>query len=125
MTTYITVGDVDATLPPGWEGDGDKDRAVLEANTWLTSRGVASPTPTPDAVIQAGAALAKAAASGELYGDVEPALKRKRVKADTVESEKEWQDGAKARPGYLALVADLLRPYLPSGGGSTFAVRRA
>ncbi len=31
MTEYITTADVEAILGAGWEGDGDADRAVLEA----------------------------------------------------------------------------------------------
>lgn len=124
MHQYITVSDVDDMLPAGWEGDGDKERAVLEANVWLEARGVETTEPTPDAVKQAGAYLAKDAADGALYGDTEPALKRKKVVADTVESEKEFMDGATAQSGTLILVYDLLRPFLPVGGGANFDVRR-
>lgn len=125
MTEYITVADVDALLPAGWEGDGDKTRAVLEANAWLSARGVMASDPVEDDIKQAGAYLAQDAAAGNLYGDRDPALKSKRVKADTVESEKQYQDGAAASSGTLRLVNDLLRPYLSGGGGSTFAVWRA
>jgi len=125
MTDYITVSDVDDTLPAGWEGAGDKDRAVLEANTWMTARGVIAGDPVEYPIQQAGAYLAKDAAGGTLYGDRVPALKRKKVKAGSVESENEWMDGASVSSGTLRLVNDLLRPFLPAGGGSTFRVRRA
>lgn len=124
MTTYVTVADVDALLPAGWEGDGDKDRAVLSANTWLTARNVPNDDPLPDAIKQAGALLAQEAANGRLYADSQGGIKRKAVKAGSVESETEYQDNAYAKSGALKQIGDLLRPYL-SGAGSTFAIRRA
>lgn len=125
MTEYITVTDVDDLLPIGWEGTGDKTRAVLEANTWLTSRGVMASEPVEYAIRQAGAYLAQDAAAGTLYSDREAAIKGKRVKAGSVESEKTYQDDATASSGTMRLVTDLLRPYLPAGGGSNFVVARA
>lgn len=126
MTTYITVADVDATLGAGWEGTGDKDRAVLEANAWMTARGVVAGDPVEGDIVMAGSLLAQEAAHGRLYADSEGDLKRKRVKADTVESEKEYQDGSRARSGMLSLIYDLLGPFIPAGNsGNQFAVRRA
>ncbi|KJZ13505.1 hypothetical protein TW86_11350 [Halomonas sp. S2151] len=125
MTEYITVADVDALLPAGWEGDGDKTRAVLEANAWLSARGVMTSDPVEDDIKQAGAYLAQDAATGNLYGDRDPALKRKMVEAKGVKTEKEYQDGAVISSGTLRLVNDLLQPYLTGAGGSTFAVWRA
>ena len=124
MTVYITVQDVDALLPMGWQGSGDKDVAVMQANTWLTARGVIAGNPIEDDILQAGALLAREAAQDKLYADSDGKLKRKRVKADTVESEKEYMDGSKPVSGVLALVMDLLKPYLPKGGGSNFKVKR-
>jgi len=124
MTDYITVADVDAALPAGWEGSGDKDEAVMQANAWLSARGVIAGDPVEAGIVKAGSLLAKEAANGSLYADTEGDLKRKRVKADTVESEKEYMDGSRAKSGMLVLVYDLLRPFLPSGGGSMFDVRR-
>ena len=124
MTTYITVQDVDALLPMGWQGSGDKDVAVMQANTWLTARGVIAGNPIEDDILQAGALLAREAAQDKLYSDSEGAIKRKRVKADTVESEKEYMDGSKPVSGILSLVMDLLKPFLPKGGGSNFKVKR-
>ncbi len=126
MTTYITTADVDTTLGAGWEGTGDKDRAVLEANAWMTARGVVAGDPVEDDIVMAGSLLAQEAANGRLYADSEGALKRKRVKADTVESEKEYQDGSRATSGALSLIYDLLGPFIPAGSsGNQFAVRRA
>tara|TARA_R110000851_G_scaffold33896_4_gene90405 strand:+ start:10010 stop:10384 length:375 start_codon:yes stop_codon:yes gene_type:complete len=124
MTTYITRADVDSILGAGWEGAGDATRAVLEANVWMTAKGVKASDPVESDIVQAGAYLAQMAALNTLYADVDPIVKRERVKADTVESETEYMDGSTLSNGRLRLINDLLRPYLP-GGGSTFAVRRA
>jgi hypothetical protein len=124
MIEYITKADVDSILGTGWEGTGDADRAVLEANAWMTAKGVRASDPVEADIKQAGAYLAQEAASGQLYGDRTQALKRKRVKADTVESETEYQDFTSTSSGVMRLVLDLLRPYLPIGGGSIFAVAR-
>jgi hypothetical protein len=125
MAEYVTASDVESVLGTGWEGSGDADRALLEANAWLTARGVLASDPVEQDIITAGAYLAQSAAQGELYADRTGAVKRKRVKADTVESETEYQDGAASSQGVMRLVLDLLRPYLPAGGGSTFNVTRA
>lgn len=123
MTEYVTAADVESVLGAGWEGTGDAATAVLEANTWMTARGVSESD--SDSITTAGAYLAQMAAQGVLYADRQAAIKRKRVKADTVESETEYQDGAVASTGKLRLVMDLLRPYLPAGGAANFVVSRA
>ena len=112
MTEFVTVADVDAALGAGWEGAGDKALAVEQANAYLNTLAFKAWEAQPDNVTRAGAELAKEAAAGRLYADAEGALKRKRVKADTVESEKEYQDGAVARSGALQFVDALLSPYL-------------
>lgn len=119
---YVTVAIVDDLLGSGWQGDGDPEQGVLEANVWLSARGLPH-DPAPDAVKRAGALLAREAAHDRLYADSVGAVKRKRVKADTVESETEYVGGDNRQSGIMRLVFDLLRPWL--GGGSTFAVRRA
>lgn len=125
MTDYITVADVDQILGASWADEADKAAAVLQANAWMTARSVVAGDPVEDAIKTAGAYLAQEAAAGNLYADTQGDIKRTRVKADTVESETEYQDGARARSGNLSFVFDLLRPYFPVGGGSTFPVRRA
>lgn len=123
MNEYITKADVDTLLGAGWEGTGDATQAVLEANIWLTAKGMPVNDPVDDAIQRAGAYLAREAANDRLYTDATGSVKRKRVKADSVESEKEYTSGDNRRSGALRLVYDLLRPWL--GSGSTFEVRRA
>lgn len=112
MTEYITVADVDQILGVGWEGSGDKALAVEQANAYLNTLTFKAWETQPDSVTRAGAELAKEAAAGRLYEDSEGALKRKRVRADAVESEKEYQDGAQARSGALKFVDALLSPWV-------------
>ncbi|QFT84969.1 hypothetical protein FIU88_08270 [Halomonas sp. THAF12] len=123
MATYVTVSDVDTKLGTGWEGEGDKARAVLEANTWLTAKRVRPSDPVDDDVVMAGALLAQEAAAGRLYADTDGAVKSERVKADTVEVETEFQDGAQAQTGALSMIADLIAPYLPKTNGVTILRR--
>tara|TARA_B100000700_G_scaffold189815_1_gene209179 strand:- start:45027 stop:45401 length:375 start_codon:yes stop_codon:yes gene_type:complete len=123
MATYVTVGDVDTALGAGWEGSGDKARAVLESNTWLTAKRVRLSDPVDDDVVMAGALLAQEAAAGRLYTDTDGAVKSERVKADTVEIETSYQDGAQAQTGALSMISDLLAPYLPANRGVTILRR--
>ena len=123
MATYVTVDDVDTKLGADWEGTGDKARAVLDANTWLTARRVRLSDPVNDDVVMAGALLAQEAANGRLYADTDGAVKRERVRADTVEVETEYQDGAQAQTGALSMISDLLAPYLPKTNGVTILKR--
>ena len=116
MTDYVTVQQVDDLLGLGWEGDSDDARAVLEANAYLSALTFKSWETQPDAVTRAGAELARMSAQGKLYSDADPDVKRKMVKAGSVESETEYQDGSVATVGAMALVNDLLKPYLLNVG---------
>lgn len=123
MATFITVAAVDTKLGAGWEGEGDKTRAVLESNTWLTAKRVRLSDPVDDDVVMAGALLAQEAANGRLYVDTDGAVKSERVKADSVEVETSYQDGAKSQTGALSMITDLLAPYLPKTSGVTILRR--
>lgn len=111
MTEYVTTTDVEGVLGAGWEGTGDATKAVLEANAWLTARGVTASDPVEADIITAGAYLAQYAAQGSLYADDSGQIKRKHVKGGPVETETEYQDYTRSLPGVIALVRDLLQPY--------------
>ena len=125
MITYITKAEVDAELGAGWEGDADAERAVRQANVWLSTKlGGHEFEAVPDEVIQAGAELAKMAAEGTLYADSEGNVKREMVKADTVEVETEYMDGSRPTSGNLSYIEDLLAPWMSPFGGSVSLMRR-
>ncbi len=111
---YITVAQVDALLGAGWAGTGDPARAVLMANTWLSAKPLPAFEEVPAAVVQAGAEIAREAASGALYGASETGVLSKSVSADGVSSSKTYASNArKVTAGEafaLALLAPLLGP---------------
>lgn len=115
--TFVTVEDVDTLLGTEWNGTGDKDRAVLEANTYLSGYSFKSWEAQPDEITRAGAELAKISAQGELYADSQTGIvKRKRVKADTVETETEFADGGGNVSGALSFVHALIGPWTANSG---------
>lgn len=112
MKEFISVAEVDALLPMGWQGSGDKDVGVMQANTYLNTLNFKAWDSQPDAVTQAGAELARLGATGELFKDTEGTIKRKKVKADTVESEKEYAEGSQAISGAMQYINALLAPWV-------------
>ncbi|MFP0263746.1 hypothetical protein [Acinetobacter pittii] len=58
--------------------------------------------------------IIKGIMKGELYQGQEQALKRKKVKADTVEAEKEYQDGSVKLTATEQFILDLIKPYRKS-----------
>ncbi|QHD50052.1 protein singed [Vreelandella aquamarina] len=90
---YVTVADVDEKLGDAWAPEADKTRFVAMANAYLSAQRIQIPDPVPEEIKLAGAELAAAAADGSLYvTQTQGALTQKRVKADTVESEKRYAD---------------------------------
>lgn len=82
MTDFITVADVDGKLGTGWAGAGDAVLAVAMANAWLTAKiKRLVPEPVPDAIVTAGAQVAKLAAAGKLYKDTDREVLSKTVSA--------------------------------------------
>lgn len=114
---YITVADVDTILGANWAGTGDPVRAVMMANAWLTSKiKCAAPVPTPDAIKQAGAEVAKDAAAGLIYRAKETGVTSKSVKADTVSSSKTFSASATTYTAGESFALALLGPWLCGGG---------
>lgn len=120
---YITVEQVDSLLGSEWADPAAKPLAVQQANDWLTAKGVPVDA-DDDRITRAGAYLAKMAAAGTLYADTRGDVKRKRVKADSVESETEYADGSRAALGDMAYVTDLLKPWLNPFGASVRMLKR-
>lgn len=117
MTIYVTVEDVDLVLGDAWAEDSAKATAVMQANDWLTSRNIPADN-DDERIVRAGAYLAKMAAGGTLYADSGGDLKREFVKAEGVEVEEEYQDGARAVAGDMLYIKDLLSPWLNPYGSS-------
>ncbi|WP_109847061.1 hypothetical protein [Acinetobacter baumannii] len=68
----------------------------------------------PQALKTASYQIIKGIMKGELYQGQEQALKRKKVKADTVETEKEYQDGSVKLTATEQFILDLIKPYRKS-----------
>lgn len=111
---YITIAQVDGLLGADWAAEDKKARAVLMANTWLTAKSLPHLNPVPDAVIQAGAEIAREAADGKLYGTEEREVVSTSVKAGPVTTAKTFAEGARVVTAGEAFALALIRPYLGS-----------
>ncbi|WPP68975.1 hypothetical protein SOI81_11360 [Acinetobacter pittii] len=92
----------------------DKAQYLQMAEAYLFARNVkhyedAAKVPQP--LKTASYQIIKGIMKGELYQGQEQALKRKKVKADTVETEKEYQDGSVKLSAIEQFILDLIRPY--------------
>ncbi|MDU8429185.1 protein singed [Pseudomonas syringae pv. actinidifoliorum] len=121
MATYITVADVDAALGASWAPEGQKARAVMQANAYMTSLSLADVDmkAIPEEVVQAGVELAQVAASGKLYQQqTEGSIASKTVKAGPVSTSKTFAsiDTSKSTslPDGLQFALALLAPWRSS-----------
>lgn len=92
--TFITIADAETILGADFAPDGDKDRLVLLANIWMKNQIGYVPEPVTDNLKSAACEIIKGIQAGKIYNGKDQDLKRKKVKAGTVESEKEYQDGS-------------------------------
>ncbi|EXB07247.1 TPA: hypothetical protein VAM27_002614 [Acinetobacter baumannii] len=93
--------------------DGDKADFLEKSEAYLLARNVKpyeDVTTVPKALKTASFEVIKGIMKGDLYQGQEPALKRKRVKAE-VESEKEYQDGSVKLNATEQYILDLIKPY--------------
>lgn len=106
---FITITDAETILGADFAPDGDKARLVLLANTWMKNEIGFVPDPVTENLKLAACEIIKGVLAGDIYSGKEQELKRKKVKADTVESEKEYQDGSFSLSSFeqiaLALIA--------------------
>jgi len=124
---FITVDEMDALGNATWDAldAAAKDRAVAQANAWLSARSFVAWADQPPPVTVAAQELALEAAEGRLYTSATTGvISRKRVKAGSVETETAFEGGASSVSGAIQYVEDLIRPYL-AGAGSSFEVTRA
>lgn len=118
MTDFITVADVDEALGQGWAGDGDAVLAVSMANAWLTAKIKRSvPVPVPDAIVTAGAQVAKLAAAGQLYKDTQREVQSKTVSAQAgTSTSKTYVEGSVDRSAGENFALDLIDPWIRRSG---------
>ncbi|EXB27208.1 hypothetical protein J537_1014 [Acinetobacter baumannii 1437282] len=103
----------------------DKADYLQKAEAYLIARNVkhyVDVTQVPKALKTASYEIIKGIMKGELYQGLEQALKRKKVKADTVESEKEYQDGSVKLNATEQYILDLIKPFTKRS--SVFFIRR-
>lgn len=116
---FIEVSDVDLILGDTWTTTDKKAKAVLQANTWLSTKKFCSGLdPINDAIKQAGALLAQMASQNLLYvSRTDGIVTEKSVKADTVAVTKKYAAGSETgKSAEMMFIDDLLRPFLCKGG---------
>lgn len=92
----------------------DKADYLEKSEAYLLARNVKpyeDTTIVPKALKSASFEVIKGIMKGELYQGQEQVLKRKKVKADTVETEKEYQDGSIKLSASEQFILDLIKPY--------------
>lgn len=122
---YVTVELVTEKLGSEWQGDGDANLSVSQANAWLSKR-LPEFKEVPDNVILAGAYLAQLASKNELYKErTDGLVKSERVKADSVEVQTEYVAGSEeGKSSMMQFIEDLIAPYLLKGFAiNTFVVK--
>jgi hypothetical protein len=118
MTDFITVADVDALLGSDWAGSGDPVLAVVMANAWLTAK-IKRPVadPTPEAIKQAGAQVAKEAAAGRLYKATQKEVLSKTVSAQSgTSTSKTYAAGSTELSAGENFALALLAPWVKRSG---------
>ena len=118
MTDFITVADVDQKLGQGWAGTGDVVLAVAMANAWLTAKIKRTvPDPVPDAIVSAGAQVAKLAAAGQLYKDTQREVQSKTVSAQAgTSTSTTYVAGSVDRSAGENFALDLIAPWIRRPG---------
>ena len=121
MTDFITIAQVDSLLGVEWTTEDKKPRAVLMANTWLTERVRQEFSEVPDAIVQAGAEVAREAALGTLYGAQAREILSETKTVDVVSKSTTYAQGSAAISAGESFALALLKPYM---GGSQIRMVR-
>ena len=117
---FATVEEVDLILGSDWTTQDKKAMAVNQANVWMSAkRFCGGLDPISEQLKQATAYAAQLSANGKLYETrSEGVVKSKRVKADTVEVQKEYAEGQEVgKSSEMLFIDDLLKPFLCGGVG--------
>ena len=124
--SFITQQDAETILGLGFAPDSDKARLILLSNTWMKNQIGFVPDPIHENLKLASCEIIKGILAKVIYNGQDQVLKRKKVKADSVESEKEFQDGSVAISSFEQIAlsfidsVDGLKPKI----GFSFEVRR-
>ena len=124
--SFITQQEAESILGADFAPDSDKARLILLSNTWMKNQIGFVPDPIHENLKLASCEIIKGILAKVIYNGQDQVLKRKKVKADSVESEKEFQDGSVALSSFeqiaLAFIdsVDGLKPKI----GFSFEVRR-
>lgn len=124
--SFITQQEAESILGNNFAPDSDKARLILLSNTWMKNQIGFVPDLIHENLKLASSEIIKGILAKVIYNGHDQVLKRKKVKADSVESEKEFQDGSVAISSFeqiaLAFIdsVDGLKPK----SGFSFNVRR-
>ncbi|EMH8214239.1 hypothetical protein RGO36_003753 [Acinetobacter baumannii] len=106
--SFITVDDANSILGSDFAPDSDKARLVKLANVWMKKRIGFVPDPIDPLLKDAACEIIKGILAKVIYNGKDQQLKRKKVKADSVESEKEYQDGSEAISSFEQIAIDFI-----------------
>ncbi|HCA5350955.1 hypothetical protein R4641_11685 [Acinetobacter baumannii] len=106
--SFITVDDANSILGSDFAPDSDKARLVKLANVWMKNRIGFIPDPIDPLLKDAACEIIKGILVKVIYNGKDQQLKRKKVKADSVESEKEYQDGSEAISSFEQIAIDFI-----------------
>ncbi|MFW1646143.1 hypothetical protein [Acinetobacter guillouiae] len=114
--SFVTESEVEQALGDTWNNQSESDKAQLlkKSRAYLIARNVKDYENVKDApqdLKDASFEIIKGIIDKKLYIDKDQELKSKRVKADSVESEKVYQDGSKSINAVEQYIWDLIKPY--------------
>lgn len=114
--SFVTESEVEQALGDTWTNQSESDKAQLlkKSRAYLIARNVKdyeNVVDVPQDLKDASFEIIKGIIDKKLYIDKDQELKSKRVKADSVESEKVYQDGSKSINATEQYIWDLIKPY--------------
>ncbi len=114
--SFVTESEVEQALGDTWtnQSESDKTQLLKKSRAYLLARNVKdyeNVDDVPQDLKDASFEIIKGIIDKQLYVDKDQELKSKRVKADSVESEKVYQDGSKSINATEQYILDLIKPY--------------
>ena len=114
--SFVTESEVEQALRDTWtnQSESEKTQLLKKSRAYLLARNVKdyeNVDDVPQDLKDASFEIIKGIIDKKLYIDKDQELKSKRVKADSVESEKVYQDGSKSINAVEQYIWDLIKPY--------------